>query len=148
MPKCCRGFTLVELLMLISVVSIALVGVLLVFQNTVRGSADPQIYKQSLSIAEAMLDEVLTQPYDNGPAAGLPRANFDGVDDYAGYNSAGIVDLQGNAIAGLADYNVAVAVVPAVLNGVNEAKRITVTVTHPRANVSIAVDGYRVRYIP
>ena len=37
-------------------------------QNTVRGSADPQIRKQALAVAEAMMDEILLSPFD--PVAG------------------------------------------------------------------------------
>lgn len=149
-----RGFTLIELIVVIVVLSAAIAGVLLVFQNTVRASADPQVYKQALAIAEGMLDEILVASYD--PLAGTgSRANFDDVDDYAGYTTAGgMKDIQGNPVAGLGAFNVSSITVTVValndsggvLTPVNEAKRITVTVTGP-AGFAISLDGYRTRYV-
>jgi MSHA pilin protein MshD len=142
-----RGFTLIEVVVLIVVIGVALAGVLLVFENTVRRSADPQIYKQALAIAEAMLDEIMLTSYDHDATAG-PRANFNDVGDYDGFNSPGVTDMQGVAVPGLGDYNVAVVVAAeAALAGVPEARRITVTVTHPRANVAVSLDGFRLRYV-
>lgn len=148
-----KGFTLVEIVVLIVVVGAALAGVLLVFQNTVRGSADPQVRKQAIAIAEALLEEILLASYDS-IAGGGTRADFNDVDDYATYTTAGgMRDIENNPIAGLENYNVSsVAVSPATLNdtggvltAVNEAKRITVTVTGPQG-FDITLDGYRLKY--
>lgn len=141
-----RGFTLVELIVLIVVVAVALVGVLIVFQTAVRSSADPQVQKQALAVAEALLDEILLNSYDALPGTGA-RANYDDVDDYNGYSTAGgIVDINGAAVPGLSAYNVSVAVATTALSGVAEAKRITVTVTGPHG-FPLSLDGCRVRYV-
>ncbi len=58
-----RGFTLIELIIFIVVVSSALAGVLLVLNNTVKSSADPMIRKQLLAIAEGVLEEVRMQAF-------------------------------------------------------------------------------------
>jgi MSHA pilin protein MshD len=58
-----RGLTLIELIMFIVIVSVALVGVLTVFNVTTRSSADPMIRKQMLAIAESLLEEVMLQPF-------------------------------------------------------------------------------------
>lgn len=148
-----RGFSLVEVIVLIVVVSAALVGMLIIFQTSTRSSADPQVQKQALAVAEALLDEILLASYDPLPGTGA-RADFDDVDDYAGYTTAGgIKDIQGNPVAGLAAYDitgVAVTVVSlndtgAVLPVVNEAKRITVTVAGPQG-FGVTLDGYRLKY--
>ena len=148
-----RGFTLVEIVVLIVVMAAALVGLLLVFQTTVRASADPQVRKQAFAVAEALLDEILLASYDPLPGTGA-RANFDDVADYAGYSTAGgMRDIQNNPVAGLEAYdvaNVAVTVVSlndagGALTPVAETMRVTVTVTGP-AGVSVALDGYRLRY--
>lgn len=148
-----RGFTLVEVIVLIVVVGAALAGVLLVLQNTVRGSADPQVRKQALAVAEALLDEILLASYDPLPGSGA-RASFDDVDDYAGYSTAGgMKDIEGNALAGLESYDVTSVTVSVValsdtgatLPPVAEAKRITVTVSGPQG-FGISLDGYRLRY--
>lgn len=143
-----RGFTLIEMVVLITVIAVGLAGILLTFQVAVRPSEDPQIRKQALAIAEAMLDEILLNSYDPLPGTGA-RANFDDVDDYNGYNTGGggIVDISGAAVAGLSAYNIVnVSVTATGLNGVAEAKRITVTVRDPQGN-DLSVDGYRTRYV-
>ena len=58
-----RGISLVELIMFILIVSVALVGVLLVMNTVSKGSADPLIRKQSLAIAESLLEEVELMPF-------------------------------------------------------------------------------------
>jgi MSHA pilin protein MshD len=57
------GVTLVELVIFIVIVSVALVGVLKILEITNRGSADPLVRKQSLSIAESLLLEIQQQPF-------------------------------------------------------------------------------------
>lgn len=143
-----RGFTLVELVILIAVIGVALAGVLLVFQSVVRGSADPQLRKQALAIAEALLDEVLLTSYDLAPGAGA-RANFDDVMDYHNFDTApgGMTDISGAPIPGLGAYNARVTVDTPGLAGVAEARRVTVTVTVTgQPDMTITLDGYRLRY--
>lgn len=52
-----RGFSLIELIVAIVVLSLGLTGVLLAFNYAVRGSADPVLHKQALSIAEEKIAE-------------------------------------------------------------------------------------------
>lgn len=58
-----RGISLVELIMFIVIVGVALAGILLVMNVTTKGSADPLIHKQSLAIAESLLEEVELMPF-------------------------------------------------------------------------------------
>jgi MSHA pilin protein MshD len=58
-----RGVTLIELVMFILVVGVGVAGILLVYTNTVRYSADPVIRKQMLAVAEAMLEESALMPF-------------------------------------------------------------------------------------
>ncbi|MCK9381251.1 MAG: type II secretion system GspH family protein [Sulfuritalea sp.] len=79
-----RGLTLVELIVFIVIVSVALAGVLTVFSVTVKSSADPMIRKQMLAIAEAVLEEVMLQPFtwcdpDDRSAATATSATLDGT---------------------------------------------------------------------
>ena len=57
------GATLLELVLFIIIVSIGVIGILAVYTNTVRYSADPVVRKQMLSIAEAMLEETTLMPF-------------------------------------------------------------------------------------
>jgi MSHA pilin protein MshD len=57
------GVTLIELIVFIMIVGVALAGVLKALQVANRDSADPLIRKQSLSIAESLLQEIQQQPF-------------------------------------------------------------------------------------
>lgn len=72
-----RGVNLIELLFAIVIIAIACTGVLLVFAQTVRFSADPMIQTQALAIAEAYLDEILARPL-NDPSGGETGASEEG----------------------------------------------------------------------
>jgi MSHA pilin protein MshD len=161
-----RGLTLIELIVFIVVVSVGLAGILSVLNVTLRSSADPLIRKQALAVAEAMLDEILSKSYQNDPGdpsnssstlgctsatkvtcrANTPvdRQNYNDVDDYGGWNQAGVLDLTGALVPGLGAYTVTVAVgAPAAFNGV-AGKMVTVTVTGGAENV--ALTGFRANF--
>jgi MSHA pilin protein MshD len=53
-----RGVTLIELVIFIVIVSIAVIALLQIFTRTTASSADPQLRKQALALAEGMLEEV------------------------------------------------------------------------------------------
>jgi len=58
-----RGLSLIELVMFVAIVGISVAGVLVVFNQAIRGSADPLVRKQAAAIAESLLGEVLMQPF-------------------------------------------------------------------------------------
>lgn len=57
------GLSLVELVMFILIVSVGVAGILAVFNVSTRSSADPQIRKQMMAIAESLLEEVSLKPF-------------------------------------------------------------------------------------
>ena len=67
--------------MFIAIVGMAIAGVLAVYNQAVRGSADPLVRKQAVAIAESVLNEVLMQPFtwcdpqDAANDAGTPPAS-------------------------------------------------------------------------
>jgi MSHA pilin protein MshD len=147
-----RGFTLIELIIFIVVVSAGLAGILSVMNTVVKSSADPMLRKQSIAIAESMLEEVLLKDYNNSLGAQSGRANWNIVKDADGYTSTGITDPQGVAIAGLEKYTIAVSV--ALATAADNAQlaaltpaafKVTVTVTDPGAN-AVTLVGYRASY--
>lgn len=71
------GLGLIELILFIAIVGAALAGVLVVYDRSVRSSADPLVRKQAIAIAESLLNEVLAQPFtycDPQDAANDPAA--------------------------------------------------------------------------
>lgn len=149
-----RGVNLIELVVAIVIISIACVGVLLVYAQTVRFSADPMIQQQAVAIAEGYLDEILARPAvgpDGSTGGAETRANYDGVDDYVAIvNESPPRDQNGNVTdlapadgqPDLAGYRVDVAVTP----GVN-AGGVTMTQVDVRVRFGAVVDltltGYR-----
>lgn len=158
----CRGFSLVEMIIAVVIIGVGLAGVLSAFQTNVQSGADPMIRKQMLAVAEGMMEEILLKPYAVtgvaptnsatacGAAAAIRNA-FDDVSDYHGYQTTGICDIDGDAVVGLADYNVAVTVavntaVAVDLTGlpIGAVKTITVTVT--RGGETMTLTGWRTSY--
>ena len=144
-----RGFTLIELVISMVVVSIALGGVLMVMNYTVQHSADPMLQHQAVAIAEAYLEEAMLRSFadPDGVDGETARDLLDDVDDYDGLNDAGARDQEGTAIAGLEAYSISVAVANTAFNGISAAdcKRVTVTVTHP-SGINLTLSGHRTNY--
>lgn len=149
-----RGISLIELILFIVIISIAVAGILLVMNQVTGHSADALVRKQSLAIAESLLEEIELQGVSGvntaTGSADAPRADFDNVFNYAGYTTTGgIRDFAtNNLVAGLGSYNVAsvtVANTPAVWGGVaitpGSAVVITVSVTGPGGQIDLT--GYR-----
>lgn len=153
------GMTLVELVITIVIVGIAAAALYSAMAAISGRSADPLLRQQSLSIAEAYLEEILLQPFlDSGgavcPAPPASRASFDNVCDYAGLNDNGARDAEGKEIEvngkkPLSAYRVQVSVTTPTQswNGVaaSDVLLVQVTVTDPAGQV-LRLDGYRARY--
>ncbi len=168
-----RGFTLIEMVIAIVIISVGLAGVLMAFSVAVKSSADPLIHKQMLAVAEEMMEEILLKPFevsgtapDNllkkncGGASPPTRETFDDISDYGGnkpnhvgYETTGICDIEGAAVAGLETYDLTVAVdgtaslgdaaSGGALNG-GKVKKVTVTVSH--SSETITLNGWRTWY--
>jgi MSHA pilin protein MshD len=143
------GLTIIELIAFVVIVAVALVGVLTVLNVTVKGSSDPVLRKQGLAVAEAILEEVQSQPFTwcdpddlNAPIAmsysactssenhvttginltyeaGESRGGTVPFDNVSDYN--GLSTSANIAGGGSAPYAASVAVIPAQLNGVGDA---------------------------
>jgi len=160
--KAQRGVNLIELLISIVIISIACAGVLLVFAQTVRYSADPMIQAQGLAIAEAYLDEILARPLDDpsggetgaseegNPSLAASRRLLDDVKDYDGLSNNPPQNQNGDVAdfapvdgqPDLAGYQVDVDVTPNVaVNGVQMAQ-VDVRVRYG-AIVDFTLTGFR-----
>lgn len=169
------GFTLVELVMFIVIVSIAVIGVLMVMNMTTKNSADPQLRKQALSIAEALLEEVslarftVCDPTDKdaetalvatectempesvGPEAGNTRP-YDNVNDYVTqYGTAqniAISDVNGAAIPNLGSYTSTITITPQAFDDIAATDALLITINVTYGAETVRLDGYRTRYAP
>lgn len=156
------GFTLIEMIIAIVIIGVGVAGVLAAFNTTVRASADPMIHKQMLAVAEGMMEEVLLKPFavtgvapvNTAAACGAAaavRTAFDDVSDYHSYETTGICDIDGAAVAGLEAYTVRVTVVANAaiatdLAGlpIGAVKRITIVVS--RGAETLTLVGWRTEY--
>lgn len=152
------GFTLIEMIIAIVIIGVGLAGVLTAFTNTIRSSSDPLIHKQMLAVAEEMMEEILLKPFAVtgvapvnaatacGAAAAI-RTAFDDVSDYHNYQTTGICDIDGNAVAGLGTYSIRVTVDAAASLGTlggGAVKKVTIVVTNGGETISLV--GWRTDY--
>jgi len=152
-----QGLSLIELILFIVVVSAALAGVLRVFLQAGASSADPQVQRQALAIAESLMAEVQLMPFtfcdgDDlnldtaestagcssqveaiGPEAGENRYStpqFDNVNDYHGFAmSGGIRDINNLAVNGLEGYSASVQVTNSALGSISQASGDALMIT-------------------
>lgn len=61
--KRARGVSLVELIVFIVIVGVAMAGLFAAFNTMTAASADPQVRKQVLAIAESLMDEIAQMPF-------------------------------------------------------------------------------------
>lgn len=169
------GFTFVELVIFIVVSSVALVGVLALYQQATAKAADTIVSRQAREAAHELLEEIQSMPFTFcvtsdpaastagstagcntvqvlSPVAGKSRGSltnpFTNVGDYGGYSRVGIVDIAGGALPGLSAYTISVALSQPALTGIpsSELIRIDVAVSGPYG--PLTVSGYRLRHSP
>jgi MSHA pilin protein MshD len=145
-----HGVTLIELVVTITVISIAAVALMsAVAANTVK-SADAMARQQAIAVAQSYLEEIALRPFrdPDSVATESGRADFDDIDDYNGLADTGVHDQLGRAVTGLGAYNVQAAVTASgALGGLSNTlvKRIDVTVTAPTGYV-VRLSAYRADY--
>lgn len=157
------GFTLIELIVVIIVLSLGGVTLSMSLRYGMQQSADPLVVKQAIAIGQAMMEEVMSKSYD--PVNGTPGAwttartnvyGYNDILDYNGFTTTGIYTASGTAIASLSAYSVAVSVASGTLASIpaTAQARIQVSVTGPgrlvggngKVATSIVLEGYRVAY--
>lgn len=151
-----KGFTLVEAVVAIVILSVGIAAFLQMSMTTMRYSADPMLSEQANAIAQSYMEEVLLKPFCDpndfstdcptdcilsacGNCSGSTsdgvtteiRSTYDDICDYDGLsNNAGAVDQSGVPVPGLSDYRVNVSIDDsASLNGLSGASGQTLKVT-------------------
>lgn len=153
-----RGFTLVEMILTMMLVSIAVLGMSYALSFAFSHQSDGLWQAKSVALAESYIEEIMARRYDEAtPVGGVPpcspttvacsaigadgevRVEFDDVDDYDGVDDLPPVDVNGNPRAEYAGFRVrvdvayadAVQVAGLGLDATTDAKLVTVTVTPP-----------------
>ena len=148
-----KGFTLVELIVSIVIISIAVLGILSVYITTVTYSVDPMLDTQALMIGQAYLEEAALKSFNdpdqvetNSCEAGETRATYDDIWDYNCVNDVGgAIDQYGSMITDLSGYTVNMTVSNASINGIPTA-RLWVHIVHNIANVDISIATHKTSY--
>lgn len=150
-----KGFSLVEVIVFIVVVSVALVALIRVYSATLIGnkSINPVVRVRALELAQAQMDEILSRKFDeNTPTGGIPAcdsadgiacsginpdSDFDDVGDYNGnptitdtYHTVSVSVTADGADLGIPD---------------SQARRISVTVT-VFDNDSVTLTAYKTNF--
>jgi MSHA pilin protein MshD len=148
------GFTLVELVISVTIISIALIGTLLAINTATLFSGDPMITQQGIAIGESYLEEILEKsfPLTHCPAPPSPggRANFNNICQYNGLSESPSSQVGLPIAVSLNNYIVNVNVDTATvilgsLNPGNQVARVDVTVSHPSMPTMI-FSAYRTNY--
>ncbi len=140
-----RGFTLVEILMIIVVLAIGLPVVVMMLGIGTKQSVNAEVRIVGVNAAQAMMEEIQSKRWDETPAApsgligaeggevrttcsGTP-SSFDDIDDYNGYveTCGGYTTTVLVCYVNASDLNLCVASPPATA-----WKRIQVSVAHPQ----------------
>jgi len=109
MPPLRRGFTLVEAMVSLTVISMSAAALMLAVQTTLQARADAMQQTIAMGLAQQLIDEVLGQPYHApdsspteyplGPTAyeqgGDGRERFNETGDYDGYVDQPPLDIWG-----------------------------------------------------
>ncbi|MCK7471177.1 MAG: prepilin-type N-terminal cleavage/methylation domain-containing protein [Desulfomicrobium escambiense] len=119
-----KGFSLIEVVITIVIVSIAVTGVITVFLTATQKGIDPVLEIKSVELGQALMDEIMLKRYDEstpegggrildptaipGPESGeTTRMDFDDIDDYHGYTDGGtnpVLDQIGHPVPGYSGF--------------------------------------------
>lgn len=146
-----QGFTLIELVISMTLIAISILGTLLAINTTALFSADPLITYQAVAIAESYLEEIVKKDFPINPCPAGVRSTFSNICNYQGLSEPP-TDQTGTPIAGLGGYTVNVNVdntlaslgAPSLTPGI-QMVRIDIKIAHssmPTMNFSV----YRTNY--
>ena len=163
-----KGFTLIEIIMVIVLLGIIMPGIMLYFITGVKDSAIPQKRTTAVYLAEALMEEIKSKRWDEVTTinatcsnATLPlvaeeatRDLYDDVDDFNGLNNAPPQDSQGASMGtnypGFRQQAAVIYVNPATLDmdaGIRTCyKRIQVDITDTTGNETISLVSLRTSY--
>ncbi|MFQ5803016.1 MAG: hypothetical protein ACE5JQ_08995 [Candidatus Methylomirabilales bacterium] len=147
-----RGFTLVDLILVIIIVAIAIPPMLTLFIQMVSGSTFGVTVTRANALASTLREEIQSKKWDEsapppsvmlGPETGESRATFDDVDDFDGLDESPPRDSQGAILVGFTGFRQQVSVCyvantdfDTCLGGITMYKQVKVTVTDPEGRTT------------
>lgn len=147
-----RGFTLIDLILVIIIVAIAIPPMLTLFIQAVSGSTFGVTVSRANALASTLREEIQSKKWDEsapppslilGPETGESRATFDDVDDFDGLDESPPRDSQGAILAGFTGFRQQVSVCyvantdfDTCIGGPTMYKQVTVTVTGPEGRTT------------
>jgi MSHA pilin protein MshD len=163
-----RGFTFIEIIMVIVVLGIIMPGVMLYFIQGVSGSAAAQRRTTAILLAEGLMEEIKSKRWDETAAGinstctdasvmmgadGETRADYDDIDDFNGISNTPPQDSQGAVMANYPGFSQQVAVSYASAADLDSAaggptcyKRIAVTITDTSGGGAITLVTLKTAY--
>ena len=135
-----KGFTLIELIVSMVVISVSLVGTLLAFDAATKTSGKPVVTHQLVSIARSYAEEVLTKEFPTTlpcPSPPASRLNYTNICDYNNLTDNGVKDHTGASVSGLEKYNVSVSLDTATAS----LSTLTSGTEVVRIDISVNLDG-------
>ncbi|MCZ6479651.1 MAG: hypothetical protein ACE1Z6_11585 [Candidatus Methylomirabilales bacterium] len=147
-----RGFTLIDLILVIIIVAIAIPPMLTLFIQAVSGSTFGVTVSRANALASTLREEIQSKKWDEsapppslilGPETGESRATYDDVDDFDGLDESPPRDSQGAILAGFTGFRQQVSVCyvantdfDTCIGGPTMYKQVTVTVTGPEGRAT------------
>ena len=169
-----KGFTLIEVVMIIVILGIIMPGIMLYFITGVKDSAIPQKRTTAIFLAEALMEEIRSKGWDevttidatcsNASAVGFDgietsatRATWNDMDDFNNLNNTPPNDSQNNPMTYYPGYRQQVKVeyvsaadlnpaVPLVVPPYTCYKRIQVDITDTTSNEKITLVSLMTSY--
>lgn len=147
-----RGFTLIDLILVIIIVAIAIPPMLALFIQMVSGSTFGVTVSRANALASTLREEIQSKKWDEsapppslilGPETGESRATYDDVDDFDGLDESPPRDSQGAILAGFTGFRQQVSVCyvantdfDTCIGGPTMYKQVTITVTGPEGRTT------------
>ncbi len=146
-----RGFTLIDLILVIIIVAIAIPPMLALFIQMVSGSTFAVTVSRANALASTLREEIQSKKWDDndpwsvilGPETGDSRATYNDVDDFNGLDESPPRDSQGVDLDGFTGFRQQVSVCyvaetdfDTCIGGPTYYKQVTVTVTDPEGRAT------------
>lgn len=147
--RAARGVTLVELVVFIVIVGVGMAGLFAAFNTITAASADPQVRKQVLAIAESLMQEIQLMPFTycdpDDPAASTATGTGDcGAGMIEGIGTEGGVETRYNVALpydNVSDYH-GFSMDPPTTGGIRDITNNVVTgLENYTASVTVAQAG-------